>query len=179
MLFVINKNSWPEDELTGVYVFLFVFAEPASILLSIISCFSPDKMAFPRKMKWSHSKEEWIGFGIAVVGLSLFSLIFLGAGVPWPSTIVFLMLMTNAMFALYSILFHPITIGLYRANVYDKKETIADYIFKYIAICFSGVNYYIQLTLLRLPLLINKLFAIVFALILIWQAFTVIGVFNL
>ncbi len=70
------------------------------------------------------------------------------------------------MAAAYSVLFHPFALRIYEANVFQERETILDYVFKYIAIYFSGINYYVQLTLLKLPLLLNKLLAIVFVLLL-------------
>lgn len=82
------------------------------------------------------------------------------------------------MVSLYSILFHPIALGIYESNVFQKKTTLFDYIFKNIAIFLSGINYYVQMILLRLPLLLNKLIAIVFVLFLVWQVFGVIAIFD-
>lgn len=86
--------------------------------------------------------------------------------------------MTNFMVSLYSIVFHPVALAIYEANVFQEKTTMLDYIFKYIAIFFSGINYYVQMILLNLPLLLNKLIAIVFVLFLLWQGFGVIAIFD-
>ncbi|BAC14768.1 hypothetical protein [Oceanobacillus iheyensis HTE831] len=115
---------------------------------------------------------------ITFIILSLFSLIFIGLSIPYPSTIVMLVLITNFMVALYSIVFHPVAIAIYEANVFGKKTSLLDYIFKYIAIFFSGINYYVQKILLKLPLILNKLIAIVFVLVLLWQASLILGIFD-
>ncbi|KYD30706.1 hypothetical protein B4110_1489 [Parageobacillus toebii] len=41
-----------------------------------------------------------------------------------------------------------------------------------------GFCYYIQQILSRMPLLLDKLFAILFLLIVVWQFFMVVGIFN-
>lgn len=51
-------------------------------------------------------------------------------------------------------------------NVFREKESINDYTFKYIAILFSSLNYYVQVALKGIPLILNKLFAIIFAIVL-------------
>ncbi|GLO67481.1 MULTISPECIES: hypothetical protein [Oceanobacillus] len=176
LMFFINYFAWNDDSKVSIFIFI-IFAEPFIILYSTINCFKP----YEKIKKIEFDKEqpkEWIALSIVIIFLSLFSLIFLGANIPYPSTIIFLILMTNFMVALYSVFFHPVAIGFYEANVYSEKSTVFDYIFKYIAIFFSGINYYVQITLLKLPLFINKLIAIVFVLLLLWQAFGVIGLFE-
>ncbi|WP_272031733.1 hypothetical protein [Oceanobacillus kimchii] len=176
LMFFINYFAWNDDSKVSIFIFI-IFSEPFIILYSTINCFKP----YEKIKKIEFDKEqpkEWIALSIVIIFLSLFSLIFLGANIPYPSTIIFLILMTNFMVALYSVFFHPVAIGFYEANVYSEKSTVFDYIFKYIAIFFSGINYYVQITLLKLPLFINKLIAIVFVLLLLWQAFGVIGLFE-
>ncbi|MEN1967809.1 hypothetical protein WMZ97_06965 [Lentibacillus sp. N15] len=119
-----------------------------------------------------------MGFGITFIVLSLFSFLFLGAVVPYPSTLIFLILMTNFMVSLYSIVFHPVALRIYQANVFQEKITMMDYIFKYVAIFLSGINCYVQMILLRLPLLINKPIAVVFVLFLVWEGSVLVIVFD-
>lgn len=173
LVFIVNM-----DELRYVFIIIFLLvAESFIVVLSFVACFKK-KIRKKVKVKEKKNKTEWLGFGITIILLSLFSLIFLGANIPYPSTLIFLMLMTNFMVSLYSIVFHPVALAIYEANVFQEKTTMLDYIFKYIAIFFSGINYYVQMILLNLPLLLNKLIAIVFVLFLLWQGFGVIAIFD-
>lgn len=142
-----------------------VFSEVFILLLSFVACMRSKRQKVKSDYRGQRLK-EWSGAWIALVFSSLFSLIFLGANIPFPSTLLFFLLTTNGMAAAYSVLFHPFALRIYEANVFQERETILDYVFKYIAIYFSGINYYVQLTLLKLPLLLNKLLAIVFVLLL-------------
>ncbi|MGY0694826.1 hypothetical protein ACW2QC_18930 [Virgibacillus sp. FSP13] len=175
LIFMVNKTAWQYDGVTSVKMFA-VFAEVFIILLSIVACIKPNKSGCNGNIV--EQSKEWIGALIAFVFLSVFSLIILGTNIPYPSTLIFLILVTNLMVSLYSIVFHPIALGIFEANVFQKKTTMLDYIFKYIAIFLSGISYHVQMTLLKLPLLINKLIAIVFVLFLLWQWFGVIAIFN-
>ncbi len=121
-----------------------------------------------RKRKISFSKKAFVSFCIVISFISVFSLIFIGAELPFPTTIIMLVLVTNSMFGFFSLIFHKLTIILYEANVYHTSESVTSYIYKFIAIFLSGINYYVQITLDRMPLLVNKLFAILFLLLLIW-----------
>lgn len=178
LVFIINKTYWPQaDSSTAVIMFAF-FAEIFIIILSIIACIKSKKEI--RKIgKSGEWLKERIGALIAFILLSLLSLIFLGLDIPYPSTLILCIIFTNFMVALYSILFHPVALGIYEANVYQEKTTVLDYVFKYIAIYFSGINYYVQMTLLlRIPLFLNKLIAVIFVLFLLWQAVILIGIFG-
>ncbi|WP_088051537.1 hypothetical protein [Virgibacillus dakarensis] len=174
--FLVNKAEWQYDGGTSVIMFV-TFAELFIILLSVLVFIKPNVNSEGKVNEREQSK-EWIGALIAFVSLSLFSLIFLGANIPYPSTLIFLILMTNFMVSLYSVVFHPVALGIYEANVFQEKTTMLDYIFKYIAIFLSGINYYVQRTLLKLPLLINKFIAVAFVLFLLWQGFGVIAIFD-
>ncbi|SIT05255.1 hypothetical protein [Virgibacillus pantothenticus] len=88
---------------------------------------------------------------ITLIFLSLFSFIFIG-GLPYPTTLIMLMGVTNGMVVFYSLIFHPIAVGLYNANVYPTSDSITGYIFKYVAIFSSGLNYHARMTLGRMPL---------------------------
>lgn len=176
LIFMVNKTEWKYDGRISVITFT-TFAEAFIILLCMIACIKPNRNNRSKGITRRQPK-EWLGALIAFVFLSLFSLIFLGANIPYPSTFIFFILATNFMVSLYSILFHPIALGIYESNVFQEKTTLFDYIFKYIAIFLSGINYYVQMILLRLPLLLNKLIAIVFVLFLVWQVFGVIAIFD-
>lgn len=172
-LFLINNGA-----IVPIISFT-LFAEILLIFLSFIACLKPGK---PKRNKskgiQENQSKELLGAFIALVCLSLFSLLFLGANIPYPSTLVFFMLISNAMVTAYSVLFHPVALGLYEKNVYQEKATLSDYIFMYIAIYLSGISYHVQKTLFKLPLLLNKLIVITFALLLIWQWFMMISVFD-
>ncbi|WP_419892954.1 hypothetical protein [Oceanobacillus kimchii] len=175
-LFFINKSGWQVEGDTSVEMFV-VFAQPFVILLSIIACFKP----YEKIKKIEFNKEqpkEWIALSIAIILVSLFSLFFLGANIPFPSTLIFGMLSMNFMVALYSIIFHPFAIRIYEANFYRGDKSLLDNVFKYLSIYLMGVNYFVQKQLQKLPLLINKLIAIIFVLFLVWQMFIVVDIFN-
>ncbi|WP_343271357.1 hypothetical protein [Lentibacillus songyuanensis] len=114
-------------------------------------------------------KNEWCGMLIALLATSLLSLFMLPAGIPFPSTIIFVVLAINFFAAVYSIIFHKVAIGIYEQNVFEEKDGIMDYTFKYIAVLFSGFNYRVQVTLQKLPLIFNKPIAVIFVLILAMQ----------
>lgn len=176
LIFMVNKTDWKYDGRISVITFT-TFAEAFVILLCIIACIKPNGNNRSKGITRKQPK-EWLGALIAFVFLSLFSLLFLGANIPYPSTLIFFMLISNAMVSAYSILFHPIALGLYEANVFQRKTTMFDYIFKYIAIFLSGISYYVQRTLFKLPLLLNKLIVITFVLLLLWQWFMMISIFD-
>ncbi|MCJ0929954.1 hypothetical protein MST22_02100 [Virgibacillus halodenitrificans] len=153
-----------------------LFPQPFLILLAIIAAVR--KVEKSKKYQFRNKKDEWIGLASAVTALFLFSLLFLGAAIAFPSTIVFLGITTNFMAAAFSVVFHPITIALYEANVFDKRNTKMDYFYKYIAIFTTGINYHTQQLLRSVPLVINKLLAVIFVLLLIWQLFGVNMIFG-
>ncbi|MEN1967808.1 hypothetical protein WMZ97_06960 [Lentibacillus sp. N15] len=177
LVLVINKSEWRYDDGLGYVMMYLVFAEIFIVFLSFLACIKPYVGKDLEENKKERNK-EWLGFGITFIALSIFSLLFLGANIPYPSTLIFLILMTNFMVSLYSIVFHPVALGIYQANVFQEKITVMDYTFKYVAIFLSGINYYVQMILLRLPLLVNKVIAIVFAFFLLWQWFGVIAIFD-
>lgn len=178
IIFSLGFREFSSLEIVG----LLLVISPAELLIIPVSLLTWRKQAESKKQKvfkFPFSKNEWIGLGIATVSLSLFSLIFLGAGVPFPVTLVILTLMTNFMAALYSILFAPITINIHEANMYDDTGTIWSYIFKYIAIVFSGLTWFVHRTLFKMHFLVNKLFALLFVALLIWEAFMIMLYFDL
>ncbi|MEW9675103.1 hypothetical protein ABRT01_02775 [Lentibacillus sp. L22] len=177
LIFMLNSNEWRYDGINFVILFLFG-AESFIVLLSSLACFNTQIEKDLKKGKQKKNNKEWLGFGINFIVISIFSLLFLGANIPYPSTLIFLILITNAMASVYSVVFHPIALGIYEANVLQEKTTMMDYIFKYVAIFLSGINYYVQMILLRFPLLLNKVIAIVFALFLLWQWFVVGTIFD-
>lgn len=177
VLFFVNKGAWRSVGAEKVMVFIFTF-EFLIVLFSIIACINPDqdheKYCGNRRLY----KNEWFGMAAAIVITSLLSLFMIPANLLFPSTVIFLTLSTNLLAAFYSVIFHKAAIGIYELNVFKEKESIPDYTFKYIAILFSGLNYYIQKALNGLPLLINKLFAIIFVIILAMQLIVTGTVFT-
>ncbi|WHX26441.1 hypothetical protein QNH47_00895 [Virgibacillus halodenitrificans] len=166
LLLLTNTFSWKEDRI-GLIVMMLASAELYILLLSILTIIIPRETN--KKKIERFSKSEWIGLLLVIIFISIFSLVFTGAELPFPSTIIMLILVMNSMIAFFSLVFHKLSIILYEANVYPENDSITNYIFKYIAIVFSGLNYYVQSILDRMPLLINKLLAIVFLLLLIWE----------
>ncbi|MEN1967812.1 hypothetical protein WMZ97_06980 [Lentibacillus sp. N15] len=176
LILVINKSEWRYDGSSYVLIFL-VFAEIFIAVLSFLACIKP-YVGKDLKENQEKSNKEWLGFVVNFIALSIFSLLFLGANIPYPSTLIFLILITNAMASVFSVVFHPVALGIYQANVFQEKTTMMDYTFKYVAIFLSGINYYVQMILLRLPLLVNKVIAIVFVLFMLWQWFGVGKIFD-
>ncbi|MBM7604838.1 hypothetical protein JOC75_002842 [Metabacillus crassostreae] len=122
-------------------------------------------------------KEKTIGLMIAIVVMTLMSFVFMGLDIPFPSTYLALMITTNAIVAFISIILQKATIVIYEGNVNKEKNSISDYVFSYIAIGFSGINYYVQKVLNRLPFLLNKLLAITFFLIIFFQLFMIADIY--
>ncbi|MYL46463.1 hypothetical protein GLV94_12500 [Virgibacillus halodenitrificans] len=166
LLLLTNTFSWKEDRI-GLIVMMLTSAELYILLLSILTVIKP--IETNKKKIGRFSKPELIGLLLVIIFISIFSLVFTGAELPFPSTIIMLILVMNSMIAFFSLVFHKFSNILYEANVYPENDSITNYIFKYIAIVFSGLNYYVQSILDRMPLLINKLLAIVFLLLLIWE----------
>ncbi|MFD2923800.1 hypothetical protein [Halobacillus naozhouensis] len=174
LLFILNYGVWRGTGGSAISMFIFTL-EVFLILIGVLACVKPTT----KKRKFSMpQKNEWLGLGIATILFSLMSLIFTGIHIPYPSTLVLLTIFTNAMVALYSIIFHKPAIALYESNVYGEAESVMDYTFKFIAVLFSGINYHIQIILIRLPLIVNKLIAIVFIFFLLWQSAVLINVFE-
>ncbi len=176
ILFLLNRSSWGGEGNFIVGIFIG-FNELFLIPLSIVACFKPQTKDAKSKADRRIAKNEWIGAGVAFIATSILSLVFL-AVIPYPSTLLYLILITNFMVAAFSVIFHNVAIGIYEANVYSEHKSVMDYTFKYIAVLFSGLNYCVQITLLNLPLIINKLVAVIFVLLLLWQSFMVGGVFD-
>ncbi|KAB7672565.1 hypothetical protein [Bacillus sp. B1-b2] len=122
-------------------------------------------------------KEKTIGLMIAIVIITLISLVFTGLDIPFPSTYLALIMTSNAIAAFIAIILQKATIVIYEGHVRKEKTSIFDYVFSYIAIGFSGINYYVQTVLNRLPFVLNKLLAIFFFLILFFQLFMIADVY--
>ena len=167
-LFLINKSEWRSIGGDKVTVFIFTF-ECLIILYSVFASIRPTQNNEKSRMEEKFSKNKWTGMVIAVISTSLLSLFMLPANLLFPSTVVFLVLSTNLLAAFYSIIFHKAAIGIYELNVFKEQDSITDYTFKYIAILFSSLNYYVQVALKGLPLILNKLFAIIFVMVLAMQ----------
>lgn len=176
-LFGVNKDAWRSVGGDKVITFIFTF-ECLIILFSLFACINPEQGNKRYRVKKRISKNEWIGMVIAILLTSLLSLFMLPANLPFPSTIIFLILSTNLLTAFYSVIFHKVAIGIYELNVFRENKSITDYTFKYIAILFSSLNYYVQSALRGLPLIINKLFAILFVIVLAMQLIVTGTVFT-
>lgn len=109
-------------------------------------------------------KNKIIGFCVFFIVYGGLSQMFQGAGVPFPSNLIPLAFIINALYAVGSIFFQRVIIIIYEMNVFDKDvdKNVYNSSFKYFTIVSSGLNYYAQTILVRFPFVINKLLAIVF-----------------
>ena len=119
-----------------------------------------------------------IGFALAIGVWTFIAYLFTGIDIPIPSSYISLMIVANAIFALFSIFMQRLVIILYEVNVLEEPESLGGYFFKYIAILTSGVNYYIQNVSNRLPFIINKLASILFFVFLVVIGIGVMNIFN-
>ncbi|WP_273126207.1 hypothetical protein [Bacillus weihaiensis] len=116
---------------------------------------------------------------ILTVGFWLLIAFYLtGINVPLPSSLVIVVLGINTIFAFFSLFIQRLVIRLYKANVYEKSHSFSDYFYKYIAILTSGINYFVQMVIIRLPLIFNKAMGLVFFVVLLFINYTLLHVFN-
>ncbi|APC49411.1 hypothetical protein BME96_14950 [Virgibacillus halodenitrificans] len=169
LLFYLNKSNWRYDGANQVETFIFSF-ECFFILLILLVIVRPAQKK--SDIPTSSIVKNLVGFIIAFIITGLISLMMIPAGLPFPSTMVFFILATNLLVAFYSLAFHKAAIALFKTNTEKEKKKIADYVFMYIAILFSGLNHLVQSVLDRQPLLINKLIALLFILLLCMQLIT-------
>lgn len=118
-----------------------------------------------------------ISLALAVGVWTFIALSFKGINIPIPSSYIALMMMTNTIFAFFSIFVQRLVIVLYEVNVFEEPKSISGYFFKYIAIVTSGVNYYVQNVLSRLPFILNKLGSVLFFVLLFVTGLCVGGFF--
>lgn len=118
-----------------------------------------------------------ISLALAVGVWTVIALFLRGIDIPIPSSYIALMITTNAIFAFFSIFVQRLVITLYEVNVFEESKSIPGYFFKYIAIVTSGVNYYAQDELSRLPFILNKLGSVLFFVLLVVTGLCVMGIF--
>lgn len=114
---------------------------------------------------------------VVIIGFTLIAL-FLNGFMPIPSTYIFIILSFNCMYAFASIFTQTIVIRLYEANVYEKQRGFFDYLFQYVYIITSGINYYVQSIFSSFPFIIRKVLSTVFFLFLMWSIVGLIAVFD-
>jgi len=108
-------------------------------------------------------REQITGGIIVIVFISILSWIWSDQGtIPLLSATIFILMLTNMIFAFVSIFIQKAVILLYEINVEEKSTNSFGYAFKYLAIFGSGLNYYVQNACNRLPFIFNKLFSILF-----------------
>lgn len=171
-LFFISGGS-----IVGIVIFsgsYLIFA----ICTSILASYKPEKKNKYIDIK-RFTKKEILGLVIAFVVTSLLSLVFTLIEIRYPGSIVMLIFSGNFFMSFFSILFHRVAIYLYESSVYDRSESIKEYTFKYLNIITFGINYEVQKILARYPLILKIPISIIFFLFLLWQFFTVIGVYNI
>ena len=119
-----------------------------------------------------------IGLALAVAVWTIIALFLNGIDIPIPSSYIALMITTNAIFAFFSIFVQRLVVTLYEVNVFEEPKSIPGFFFKYIAIITSGVNYYVQNVLNRLPFIVNKVASILFFAFLMVAGFSIMTIFN-
>jgi hypothetical protein len=124
------------------------------------------------------SKNKIVGSILVLLVFTLIACSLYGINIPLPSSYIPLMIAANGVFAFCSIFAQRLIIALYEVNVFEGKDSLVGYFNKYTAIFTSGLNYYIQNVLNRLPFLVNKLLAICYFLSLVWIGFGIVGIFN-
>lgn len=115
---------------------------------------------------------------LTILFISLFSLIFVGIDVPFPTTIIMLLLLTNAIFAFFSILVQRAIIELYEHHTSMNKHGVLSLLNKYTTFAFFGLNHGVQSALTRLPLWINKFLALLFFFLLLFNWLIILIIFN-
>ncbi|QHE63552.1 hypothetical protein FHE72_23075 [Rossellomorea vietnamensis] len=124
------------------------------------------------------SKKKITGFILVFLVFTLIACSLYGINIPLPSSYIPLVIAANGVFAFCSIFAQRLIIALYEVNVFEGKDSLVGYFNKYTAIFTSGINYYIQNVLNRLPFLMNKILAICYFLSLVWIGFGILGIFN-
>jgi hypothetical protein len=119
-----------------------------------------------------------IGLALAMGVWTIIALFLKGIDIPIPSSYIALIITTNAVFAFFSIFVQRLVVTLYEVNVFEEPKSIPGFFFKYIAIITSGVNYYVQNVLNRLPFIVNKLASVLFFVFLIVAGFSMMSIFN-
>jgi hypothetical protein len=121
-------------------------------------------------MKGMDMNSKPVSIFLSILICSLLSLVFIGANIPFPSTILFLLILTNIISAFVSILLQRLVIAIFNYNYYTEKESLFTLFYKYMTLAFFGLNHFAQLSLARLPFLINKLFSLIFFafLVILW-----------
>jgi hypothetical protein len=119
-----------------------------------------------------------LSISLTILFISLFSLFFVGIDVPFPTTIIMFLLLPNAISAFLSIFVQRSIIELYRHNTSTEKNRFFSLLNKYTTFAFFSLNHVVQSTLTRLPLLINKLLALLFFFLLLLNWLIILIIFN-
>lgn len=108
-------------------------------------------------------RNRLIGLCVFVLGSSLFAFIISATSdLPFPSSITLLVLGFNLTHAFVSLTIQRGMIILYETFAYNYETAPLVKAAKYYAIFYTGVSYYVQTVLIRLPFLLNKFFELVF-----------------
>jgi hypothetical protein len=129
-------------------------------------------------LKGPKAMKNFAAFVLAVGIWTVFAIFLTGIDVPIPSSYIALLITSNVVFAFFSIFVQRLVITLYEVNVLEEPKSIPGFFFKYIAIITSGVNYYVQNVLNRLPFIVNKLASVLFFVFLVVAGFSMISIFN-
>ncbi|WHY78037.1 hypothetical protein QNH20_02385 [Neobacillus sp. WH10] len=122
--------------------------------------------------------KNFIGFTLAMISWTIMAYLFIGIDIPIPSSYIAVSILTNAIFAFCSIFLQRLVITLYEINVFEEPKSFLDFCLKYFAMITSGVNYYVQNVLNRLPFILNKLAAALFFVFLVITGFSMLSMFD-
>ncbi|KGX86781.1 hypothetical protein N781_15905 [Pontibacillus halophilus JSM 076056 = DSM 19796] len=178
---VINRPSWQvnKEQVGEDYFLAFVMvSEFLIVLFSFFTVFTPKNRPRAKHEFNLRNKKEAVGLALPIMVFILLSFSYMTM-MPLPSGILFSVFLFNGIVVFLSIIMQPAIIYLYEANVFEKDQTtILDYAFKYFAIFTSSINYYVQRELAELPLILNKVLAVLFFIIWTFQTFFYAGIFG-
>ncbi|MBH0164126.1 hypothetical protein IHV12_04325 [Fictibacillus sp. 7GRE50] len=115
---------------------------------------------------------------LTILFISLFSLIFVGIDIPFPTTIIMLLLLTNAITAFFSIFVQRAIIERYNNSFVTNKVDVLSLIYKYTTFAFYGLNDAVQSVLSLIPWIINKLLALLFFFLLLINWLILLIMYN-
>ena len=115
---------------------------------------------------------------LTILFISLLSLIFVGIDIAFPTTIIMLLLLSNAIIAFFSIFIQRVTIKRYNNSFLTNKNDVLSLINKYTTFAFYGLNHAVQSVLSLIPFIINKLLALLFFFLLLVNWLILLVMFN-
>ncbi|MET3726914.1 UPF0716 family protein affecting phage T7 exclusion [Fictibacillus halophilus] len=122
--------------------------------------------------------DKLISILLTILFISLLSLIFVGIDIPFPTTIIMLLLLTNAITAFFSIFVQRAIIERYNNSFVTNKNDVLSLIYKYTTLAFYGLNHAVQSVLSLIPWIINKFLALLFFFVLLINWWILLIMYN-